>query len=494
MVGSFINGQSHSNGAIHRLQSPADGSDICDLAFADLDTVKNAIESAETTFEKTWSKTSIAERQDLLTKLAGIIQERAGDYVELESANTGKTLRQSMFMDIPLGISHIEYFASTKEFKLHRKISHPEFPGTTGVVENAPMGVVGAITPWNVPFLMAVWKIIPAILAGNTIVVKPSHYTPLTTIELAKDAKKAGFPDGVINVVLGDGGHVGETLCKDDRISMLSFTGSTSTGKRIMRLASEGLKKVTLELGGKSPNIVLSDADVDHAAKGVLFGIFLNSGQLCESGSRLLVHENIRDKLLGRITHYLERMKAGNPLDLGTDISAITTSEQLQKIKTAVDSGVTDPSSFIYRKDLTGQVPERGLYYPPTVVSIDNPQLELFREEIFGPVLAVTEFEKESEAVEIANDSEYGLAAAVWSNNVRNARKVASRIQSGTVWINDYHLLSAAAPRGGFKKSGIGRELGLEGVLEYTQTRHIFINEHESDLDKVAYGLLVQDE
>lgn len=493
-IGSFVGGSVVNGGNYAELLSPVDGAQIGDIALASKDIVKSAIESAELAYEKVWAKTKIPARQQLISKLAQIVQEKSGEYSEMESLDTGKTLRQSMMMDIPLGISHMEYFGQMDEFTSFRKITHPEFPGTSGIVENSPMGVVAAVTPWNVPFLMAVWKIIPAILAGNTIVLKPSYHTPLTSLEIAKDAKKAGFPDGVINVVVGKGESVGDTLCNDDRVSMISFTGSTDTGRKIMHMASDGIKKVTLELGGKSPNIVMGDADIGHAAKGVLFGIFLNSGQLCESGSRLIVHRSIKDKLLNKITEYLDHMKAGNPLDMETDISAITTREQLAKIRKMVDEGITDPAELIYRKDIRNLVPEMGFYYPPTLLNVTDRHLDLFEEEIFGPVLAVSEFEKEEEAVMLANDTEYGLAAALWSKDFNRARNLASQIQAGTVWINEYHLLSAAAPRGGFKKSGVGRELGLEGVLEFTQTRHIFVNEKESDMDRVAYGLLVQDQ
>ncbi len=491
-IGSFIDGNLQIGNAEEELRSPVDGALFSTVYPADSDTVLAAIESAHDTFEKTWSTTKISERQELLRKLASIIEEKTDTYAELESLTTGKTLRQSLIMDVPLAISHMEYFATTNEFKRTRTITHPEFPGTEGIVENAPMGVVAAITPWNVPLLMAVWKIAPAVLAGNTVVIKPSIHTPVTTVELAKDAKKAGFPDGVINVVVGNGGQVGEKLCNDDRVSMISFTGSTATGKEVMNMAANGVKKITLELGGKSPSIVMRDAEIEHAAKGVLFGIYLNSGQLCESGSRLIVHRDISEKFLLTLRHYLENMRAGNPMDMTTDISAITTREQLSKIRQMVDNGIAGTDDLIYQKDIEKSVPPDGYYYPPTLLHAEE-KSSLYREEIFGPVLAVSEFETEDEAVRIANDSDYGLAAAIWSTDVKQARLTASRIQAGTVWINDYHLLSAAAPRGGFKKSGIGRELGLEGILEYTQARHIFVNEKESDMDRAAYGLLITD-
>ena len=494
IMGNYVNGEFVEDGKKTRLVSPADGSEVATVVLGSRKSAIEAIDAADSAFHKIWVKTSIPERQQLLAKLAELVQDKSYEYARMESANTGKTIRQSTLMDIPLGISHIEYFSSTQEFRFSREISHPEYPDTKGIVQNAPMGVVGAIAPWNVPFLMAVWKIAPAILAGNTIVLKPSHHTPVTALMLARDIQEAGFPSGVINIVAGTGTEVGNTICTDDRVSMISFTGSTQTGRKIMGMAAENLKKVTLELGGKSPNIVLPDADLDHAAKGILFGIFLNSGQLCESGSRLLVHSSVKDKLLRSMEKHLQNMKAGNPLDMETEISAITTPDQLKKITNLVDEGSSQGANVVFQRDLGHQVPDSGLFFPPTILDNVTEAMTVAREKIFCPVLTVTEFSDTGEAVRIANSSKYGLASGLWTRDMKAAKEIGSQIEAGTVWINDYHLLSAAAPRGGFKKSGIGRELGLEGILEYTQTRHLFLNEHESDFDRVAYGLIISDE
>ena len=255
--------------------------------------------------------------------------------------------------------------------------------------------------------------------------------------------------------------------------------------------AAGTLKKLVMELGGKSPNIILDDADVEKAARGVLFSIFLHSGQLCESGSRLLVQSSIRDKLLDRVKYYMERMKAGNPSDMDTDIGAITTLEQKNKIGEMFERGVSSGAKVFYSRDISHEVPERGLYFSPSILTNVALDMEVAREEIFGPVLAVMEFDRDSQAAEIANDSRYGLAAGVWSSNLSRAQKLADKIDSGTVWINDYHLPSAAAPRGGFKDSGIGRELGIEGIMEYTQTRLLFFGSEENTLGEIAYGLVV---
>jgi acyl-CoA reductase-like NAD-dependent aldehyde dehydrogenase len=298
-----------------------------------------------------------------------------------------------------------------------------------------------------------------------------------------------GLPPGVLNALAGKGAVVGQTLVSSPKVSLVSFTGSTSTGERLLS-GSAGVKKFTLELGGKSPNIVFEDADLEKAAKGVMFGIFLNSGQLCESGSRLILQSSIREKFLLKLRESMEKMRAGNPLDMETDVSAITTEEQKSKIESMVDGGLGAGARMYYQKPISQVVPKGGLYYAPSLLTDVPESSQLAREEIFGPVLVALEFDNEDDAVRVANDTDYGLAAGVWSKDLEKAKRVAGEIDAGTVWINEYHLLSAAAPRGGFKKSGIGRELGLEGIMEFTQTRHIFVNEG-TDIDEVAYGLIL---
>jgi len=486
--GNFVNGREDFEGEEVTLNSPADGSTVATVVLANAEKTNEAIDAAAEAFRK-WSLTTVRERQGLLLKLAEKVQSRAEEYSLLEARNTGKTLRQSTFFDISLGIEHIRYFASTMEFRPTREIEHPEYPGTRGIVQHAPMGVVGAIAPWNLPFLMAVWKVMPALLTGNTVVLKPSHFTPLTALELSKDIKAAGFPDGVVNTLAGRGDEVGQSLATSPKVNMISFTGSTATGERLVS-SSRGVKKFTLELGGKSPNLVFEDADLERAVKGVLFGIYLHSGQLCESGSRLIVQESIREEFLKKLKESMERMRAGNPLEMETDIAAITNQKQKTKIETMVQAGLDYGVRMYYQKEISDMVPKGGLYYAPTLLTDVPKQTPLAREEVFGPVLVALGFENEDEAVGIANDTDYGLAAGVWSGDMERAKRVAGRIEAGTVWVNDYHLLSAAAPRGGFKKSGFGRELGLEGIMEFTQTRHIFVNEG-GDIEEVAYGLVL---
>lgn len=487
--GNFINGKDDFEGKEYQIRSPIDGSIITTGIMGGPEQTRRAIDVAYDAFPK-WEKFTLSSRRKILEKLVEIFEERSEEYAVLESRNTGKTMRQSTFMDVNIAAQHIRYFSQTKVFKEKRKIIHPEFPGSYGIVENVPMGVVGAISPWNVPLLMAIWKIVPAILAGNTVVLKPSHYTPLTTFELARDFTKAGLPDGVLNVVNGEGHVVGKELAQSTKIRGLSFTGSTRTGKEVSRNASGTIKKVVMELGGKSPNIVMGDADIEKAAKGIMFGIFLHSGQLCESGSRLMVHKSVKEKLLSTLSGYMEKMRPGNPMDMETDISAITTEDQKRKIEGMVGKAFSEGARADYRKKVKGSVPEGGYYVDPMIMTGISEDMEISREEVFGPVLAVTEFNSEREALDMANNSEYGLAAGIWSEDYRKALRFAGNLKAGTVWINDYHLISAAAPRGGFKNSGIGRELGAEGIYEFTESRHIFVSDKENDLLEMSFGLV----
>ncbi len=488
---NFIGGEFTKEGTEKELHSPIDGGPIAKIYLVDEEILGRAIDEAHDSFYSKWLKVPLRERKRLLGRLSDLVQEKSDFYAMIESSNTGKTIRQSTLMDVPLAIEHLRYFANESEFSETREITHPEYPGTKGIIQYAPLGVIGAIVPWNVPLMMTVWKLAPAIVAGNTVVLKTSQFTPLSALELAKDIEKAGFPKGVINILVGEGSKIGDAMARSPKINAISFTGSTFTGKKVLNAASSTIKKVLLELGGKSPNIIFEDADLETAVKGAIFGIYLNAGQLCESGSRLIIQKSIHDKFMKALVEQVSKIKPGNPLNFETDLSAITTREQLDKIKSMVDQGVSRGAQIMQPVDINGKVPESGLYYPPTIIANSGNDPSLLNEEIFGPVVTVSTFDTEDEAIDIANNTRYGLASAVWTSDDDRALRVASRIEAGTVWINDYHLLSAAAPRGGFKDSGIGRELGLEGILELTQTRHIFVSKTERELKDIAYGLIL---
>lgn len=492
-IGSIVDNEVRLEGENNELFSPSTGEFIGRVYQADRDMVRMAIDSADSAFHDVWIDFSLNERKKLLMKLYERVLERGDIYAHAEALNTGRTLRQAMLMDLPISIDHLNYFAVENEFKTERSLEHPDYPGTEGKIQYAPFGVVGAIAPWNVPLLMAIWKTIPAILSGNTVVLKPSHYTPASAFELVNDMVEVGFPAGVINLVPGTGKNVGTELVANEKVRMVSFTGSTATGKQIVKDSAVGIKKVVLELGGKSPTIVFSDCDFAQTVKGVLFSIYLHMGQLCESGSRLIVENSIREKFMAALAGGIKAMRTGNPMDMETDVGSITTKAQLSKITELVNSGISEGAKEFYVKKMES-VPDKGLFYPPTILENVNSGMQVYREEIFGPVLTVTGFDTEEEAVQIANDTRYGLAAAIWTVNMEKAKRVGSRIEAGTIWINQHHLPSAAAPRGGFKDSGVGRELGLEGIMEYTQTRHLFINEKGIDFDDVAPGLVVTDQ
>ncbi len=492
-IGSIIDNEVLLEGEEHDLFSPSTGELMGRVYQADRDTVRAAIDSADAAFRETWIDYGLNRRKKLLMALYERVLEHGDTYARVEALNTGRTMRQSLLMDLPISIDHLNYFATENEFTSERELKHPDYPGTEGKIQYAPYGVVGAIAPWNVPLLMAIWKVIPAVLAGNTVVLKPSHYTPASAFELVKDMASSGFPKGVINLVPGTGKNVGTELVTNNKVRMVSFTGSTATGKQIVRDSAAGIKKVVLELGGKSPTIVFEDCDFAKTVRGVLFSIYLHMGQLCESGSRLIVQNSIKSRFLKALARGIAAMRTGNPMDMETDVGSITTKAQLNKISELVDGGLSEGAKPFFIKDM-GSVPEKGLFYPPTILENVDPSMKVYQEEIFGPVLTVIGFDTEDEAVRTANDTRYGLASAIWTTDMEKARRVGSRIEAGTVWINQHHLPSAAAPRGGFKDSGIGRELGLEGIMEYTQTRHLFVNEKGIDFDDVAPGLVVSDQ
>ncbi len=356
-----------------------------------------------------------------------------------------------------------------------------------------PIGVCGQIVPWNYPLLMTIWKIAPALAAGNTIVLKPASYTPLTALRLTQLIHEAGLlPRGVLNVVTGPGAEVGDALARHPGVDKVSFTGSTETGRHIMRLASDTIKRLTLELGGKSPSLVMPDADLELATDGVLFGVFFNGGQSCEAGTRCLVPESLHDEFLERLVTRARSLRIGDPLDLETDLGPLVSEAQCRVVEEYIEVGKSEGARLV-----TGgrrvRVPgfERGPFVEPTIFTNVLNGTRLAQEEIFGPVLSVIPYRTVTEAIELANASRYGLGAAVWSRDLQGAIEVAKRIRTGTVWINDHHIILPRAPFGGYKQSGIGREHGIYGLMAYTELKHIHVDLMQKRTGRVWWDVLI---
>ena len=494
----FINGEAcdAASGETFATYNPATGEKIADVAKAGKEDAVRAIESARNAFDNgPWSKMSGADRAAKLRKIAELINANAAELSELESLDGGGTIRKAQLADIPGAANAFEWFAKMAEERPDRiDLEGSPFPVSSNYVMYEPLGVTTGIVPWNFPLLMAAWKIAPSIAAGNCCVVKPATYTSITALKLAQIIAEADLPPGVVNVIAGPGGTVGEELASNPLVDKTAFTGSTEVGRRIMQLASGTVKPVTLELGGKSANIVLDDADLDLAASAVLWGTFLHGGQVCESGTRALVQRGIYDEFVSLLADRAGKIVLGNQLDMGTDLGPLVHTSQVESVERYVALGREECGEPITGGGKPEGLPE-GLdinaFFQPTIFADVDNKAKIAQEEIFGPVLCVIPFDSDEEAVAIANDSIYGLGGGVQSQNLERAEKVAAGMRTGTVWINDYHLIDPGRPFGGYKQSGIGRELGTNGYEIYRQAKHVHINPETSGKDNhFHYALL----
>ncbi len=458
------------------VRNPATEEVIANVPLGAKEDAKSAIDAAREKFDNgIWSNKTPAERSLILWKLAGLVEANAQKIATLESMNVGKTIKYSRDSDLPFIIDNLRFFAGAA--RLLEGKSASEYSGLgTSIIRREPIGVVVGVVPWNYPLYIAVWKMAPALAAGNTVVIKPASLTPLTLLEFAKLAQIAGVPDGVLNVVTGPGEVIGEELATSPKVDMISLTGDTSTGKKIMQMSSGNLKKVHLELGGKAPFIVLDDANIDAATEGAVVAAFWNSGQDCTAATRVYVHENIHDAFIELLVQKARKIRIGNPLDERIDMGPLVSGKQRERIETYVQSGIEEGANLIQG----GKRPEnleKGYFFEPTIFTGVEQKMRICQEEIFGPVLSVSVFSTVDEVIEKANDVVYGLASSVWGKDITDLIRIANRLKYGTVWINEHGVLTSETPHGGFKQSGFGKDLSTYSLEEYTQVKHVYIDQ-----------------
>ena len=452
--------------------NPATGEEICQVAEADAADVDEAVKSARNAFENgPWAKMSAADRGRLLYKLADLIEEHADELAMLESRDNGKPFHVARSADLGLTIATYRYYAGWADKVQGRTV--PVAGNYFTYIRHEPVGVVGQIIPWNFPLLMQAWKLAPALATGNTVVMKPAEQTPLTALRVGELLMEAGFPDGVVNILPGYGPTAGAAIANHMDVDKVAFTGSTEVGHLIMEAAAKSnLKRVSLELGGKSPNIVFADADMEEAVEGCHFGLFFNQGQCCCAGSRLFVESNCYDEFVERSIARAKRRTVGDPMDPNTEQGPQVDDVQFDKVMGYIESGKRDGAKLAYGGERVGS---RGYFIEPTVFVDVKDDMQIAREEIFGPVMSIIKFDDLNDVVRRANKTMYGLAAAVWTRDIGKAHAIANRVRAGTVWVNCYDVFDPGAPFGGFKQSGIGREMGEYGLQQYTELKTVTV-------------------
>ncbi len=484
----FINGKFVETSEIQNILNPSTGKVIAQTAVASLKEVELALVSAREAFDQgAWPRLSLEERKNFMLKLGQGILDQAEELAQLEMQNTGKPLKETTFMDIPSSAKSFEYLANNFINFLDPRQPLMD-PDVQAELIYQPLGVVVLIIPWNYPLLIACWKLAAALAAGNTVILKPSSLTPLTVLELAKIIQKSGLPAGVVNVINGSGPKIGETLCSDKRVDMISFTGSNEVGKQILQYSAKNVKKLIMELGGKSASLIFDDVDLEVAVNSALTSIFLNQGQMCTAMSRIFVQANIYDKFLKSFVEKAQRIKIGLADNFETQMGPLISDAQRKKVLAYIEKAKAEGAKVI----CGGKIPENvelknGYFFEPTVLVGVNPRAHIFKEEVFGPVVLIHKFSDADEAVALANNTDFALAACIWSKDLARAQELAKKINAGTVWINTYGMFYNALPYGGFKQSGFGKELGREGFLEYLGLKNIIRDQSVEDKPLVNY-------
>ncbi len=477
--GMYIHGRwTHGTGTATRdIISPCTGEVIATVAEGTREDARQAISAARAAFDGgVWSGLPVAERAALVRALGDAVAAHREELAALETLDTGKTTEESRWdMDDVANI--FRYYADIAEPAMAEEPLENPIKGTHSALLREPVGVCGQISPWNYPLLQASWKMAPALVAGCTIVMKPSEITPLTTIRITELAEAAGFPPGVVNLVLGAGDPVGAELAESDDVDLISFTGGLATGRHIMRAASGNAKKVALELGGKNPNIVFADADMEAALDYALNAVFFHAGQICSAGARLLLHESIHDAFVEQLATRMRRIRIGNGTQEGTQMGPLISARHREKVEQYIALGRAEGATLA----VGGARPDdpalqHGFYLLPTLLTGCDNSMRVVREEVFGPVITVERFTTEEDAVRLANDTTYGLSAGFWTRDSDRQQRVSKALRFGTVWVNDFNVYFVQAPWGGYKQSGIGRELGRAGLEEYLEQKHVFRN------------------
>ena len=456
--------------------NPATGEVLTQIVEAAPDDVDRAVKAARHAFEDRtgpWHKMSASERGRLLWRLADLVEKNIDELAELETLDNGKPIFESKFVDMPMVVDVLRYYGGLAT-KIHGETVNT-FESAFTYTLREPVGVVGLIIPWNFPLLLASWKVGPALACGCTIVMKPAEQTPLTTLRFGDLAIEAGIPPGVLNIVTG-GPEAGKAIVRHPGIDKIAFTGSTAVGKEIMRSAADTLKRVTLELGGKSPNIVFADSDIDNAVKGVINGIFYGKGEVCNAGSRLFVESKVQDEFVEKLVGRAKKMQPADPLDSKTRMGAIVSQDQMNTVLGYIEAGKKEGAKLFAGGNRVSVDGSKGFFIEPTIFGEVKNDMKIAQEEIFGPVLATLSFDDVDQVIELANRNPYGLAAAVWTRDIKKAHTVSRQLRAGTVWINTYGLMDAALPFGGYKSSGFGRELGAHAIEHYTELKTVWLN------------------